>query len=248
MRRIFFLLPVILALAFSCTTSHQPVSLEYQGYRIEKKTVIDSAMFRMLQPYAKTLDASMNKIIGFSNTSLSVKQPESGIGNFMADAMKQMAEKKFNRKVDAGFVNHGGIRSYIPQGNITTGKIFELMPFDNLVVLQEVKGTVLQQFLDKTAADGGWPVSAGVKMLIKDKKAVKITINGKSLDNNATYVIANSDYVANGGSDCEMLKKIPQINAGYLLRDALIDFITGFTLQGKPLDYNIENRVSNASN
>ena len=43
-------------------------------------------------------------------------------------------------------MNHGGIRSYIPKGNITTGKIFELMPFDNLIVLQEVKGSVLQQF------------------------------------------------------------------------------------------------------
>ena len=36
-------------------------------------------------------------------------------------------------------MNHGGIRSYIPKGNITTGKIFELMPFDNLIVVTGCK-------------------------------------------------------------------------------------------------------------
>ena len=80
-------------------------------------------------------------------------------------------------------------------------------------------------------------------MGIKDKKAVNVIINGKSLDANATYVIANSDYVANGGSDCEMMRKIPQMNKGYLLRDALIEFVTGFTQQGKPVQFSIEKRV-----
>ena len=41
-------------------------------------------------------------------------------------------------------------------------------------------------------------------------------INGKPLDKDAVYVIANSDYVAKGGSDCEMLRKIPKQDKGYL--------------------------------
>jgi 2',3'-cyclic-nucleotide 2'-phosphodiesterase (5'-nucleotidase family) len=90
----------------------------------------------------------------------------------MADCMRMMAEKKFERKVDAGFMNQFGIRSSIPKGNITVGKIFEMMPFDNLVVLQEIKGNVLKEFLDKTAADGGWPVSIGTRWASKTKRAV----------------------------------------------------------------------------
>lgn len=230
----------------SCTPAQQTASLTYTDYRIQKEARKDSSLTAMLQPYAASLNASMNKVIGFSNTNLTAKQPESGLGNFMADCMCMMAEKKFGKKVDAGFMNQGGIRSYIPKGNITVGKIFELMPFDNLVVLQEVKGNVLQQFLDHTAADGGWPVSSGLSMGIKNKKAVNVFIAGKPLDENATYIIANSDYVAGGGSDCDMLKKIPQQNKGYLLRDALIEFVTEMTKQGKPLDYSIEKRVVNA--
>lgn len=243
MRRNYQFSLLIFLLTVSCGTSYQASTVNYEGYRIEKRTNIDTTLAKLLHPYATTMDATMNQVIGFSNSNLYARQPESALGNFMADAMKLMAEKKFGKKVDAGFVNQGGIRSYIPKGNITVGKIFELMPFDNLVVVQELKGTVLQQLLNKMAADGGWPVSKGISMGIKNKKAVQVNIGGKPIDPEATYLIANSDYVANGGSDCDMLKRIPKQDRGYLMRDALIDYVTEFTRQGKPLDYTIENRV-----
>lgn len=239
---------VVVVFAVSCSTTSQPTSVLYKDYRIDtKETKVDSSLVKMLQPYTSSLNASMDKVIGFTNNTLSAKQPESGLGNLMADCMKTMAEKKFNRKIDAGFMNQFGIRSSIPKGNITVGKIFELMPFDNLVVLQEIKGTVFKQFLERIASAGGWPVSAGVKMSIRDKKLVDVTINGKQLDENSTYVIANSDYVAGGGDNCEMLRNIPQISKGYLFRDALLEFVGNYTQQGKPIDYTIENRVVNVN-
>lgn len=239
-------LSLIFFLAIACSSPQQTTSVSYQGYRIEKGTKTDTALIAMLQPYTSSLNVTMNKVIGFANMNLSAKQPESGLGNFMADCMRLMAEKKFGKKVDAGFINQGGIRSYIPQGNITVGKIFELMPFDNLIVLQEIKGSVLMQLLDKTAADGGWPVS-GLTMGIQNKHAVNVLLNGKPIDANTLYTIANSDYVANGGSDCAMLRNIPQQNKGYLLRDALIEFVSDLTQQGKPVDFSIEKRVINVN-
>ncbi|GAC1398837.1 MAG: hypothetical protein NVSMB63_18850 [Sediminibacterium sp.] len=202
-------------------------------------------MEKLLAPYSANIHDAMNRVIGIARNNLTAKQPESALGNFMADCFKAMAEKKFGKKVDIAFMNTGGIRSYIPQGNITVGNIFELMPFDNLLVLQELNGSVLQQLLDKTAADGGWPVSAGVSMVIKNKKATQVMIRGIILDRNAGYVVANSDYIASGGSNCDMLRGIAQVNSGYLLRDALLDYITGLTQQGLPVDPSIENRVTN---
>jgi len=235
--------------ASSCGSTHQATStaLLYKDYQIGQAAKKDPDLEKMLQPYTVSLSTTMDKVIGFSNNGLSSRQPESGLGNFMADCMRIMGEKKFGKKVDAGFMNQFGIRSNIPKGNITIGKIFELMPFDNLIVLQEIKGSVLQQFLNKIASDGGWPVSAGVKMNIKDKKAVNVIINGKPLDEDTIYLVANSDYVANGGDNCEMLRKLPQQSRGYLYRDALIEYVTNFTQQGKPVDYSIENRVVNVN-
>jgi len=224
-----------LVLFFGCAPKLQTNAVDYVDYQIAKSAPVDSAMLLFLSPYRTKLQATMGKVIGVSKQGLSKKQPESTIGNFMADAMKAGAEKVFDTKVAASFVNYGGVRSYFPKGDITIGLVYELMPFDNMVVIQQLSGTILQQLLDKTAADGGWPI-AGITMEIKDKKAVKVLIAGKPLDASSTYMIANSDYVANGGSDCSFLKPIPQVNKGYTLRDALIDQIKRMTQTGKTID------------
>jgi 2',3'-cyclic-nucleotide 2'-phosphodiesterase (5'-nucleotidase family) len=164
----------------------------------------------------------------------------------MVDAFLTMAAEKYHTKVDAAFLNYGGIRlSQLPAGDVTTGKIFELMPFDNLLILQQLKGDVIQQFLDLAATNGGWPV-AGITMQIKDKKAVNVMIGGKPLDPAATYTTVNSDFMANGGDNAEMLRTIPQITNGYLMRDALFDYIRKLKSQGRNISANIENRVTNA--
>ncbi len=237
----------LVILCISCSTYNTPISVSYEGYRIEKNNESDTAVLNLVKPYAAEVNKIMNKVIGFATTAMYKKQPESVLGNFMADCMQQMSSKKYGRPVDIGFMNQGGIRSAINKGNITVGNIYELMPFDNLVVLQEMSGAVLEKFIQHIAADGGWPISAGSSFIIKDKKAINIIINGKPLDINTSYLTANTDYVANGGSNASMLKKIPQQNKGYLMRDALIDYITDLTAKGRPIDGKIENRVTKAN-
>lgn len=204
-------------------------------------------MQSMLLPYTTDIHATMNKVIGTSAQTYNKRDPESELGNFLVDAYKHMAEKKFARKVDVAFMNSGGIRGYLSKGDITVGAIFEIMPFDNLLVLQELKGSVLQAYMNRMAEEGGWPVSVGTTMQIKGEKAINITIEGKPLDPNATYVVAHSDYVANGGSDCSMLRPIPQINLGYLMRDALLEYVAEQTKAGKIIEPKIEKRVTHAN-
>ena len=167
----------------------------------------------------------MNTVLGVSTVSMEKKLPESSLGNFMVDAFLTMARDKYQTQVDLAFVNFGGIRlTQLPAGNITRGKVFELMPFDNLLILQKVKGAVLQQVLDLIAARGGWPV-AGMQMQISNGKAVNVLIGGMPLDPEKIYTIANSDVMATGGDNADMLLSIPQITNGYLMRDAIIDYI-----------------------
>ena len=197
----------------------------------------------MIKPFGVELNKTMGKVIGFANVSMYKKQPESILGNFMADCIQKMGAQKFNLTVDIGFMNQGGIRAGLNKGNITVGNVYELMPFDNVIVIQELSGTVLEKFIQLIAADGGWPISAGSSFTLKDKKAVDIIINGKPIDLKAKYITSNTDYIVNGGSNSIMLKGIPFQNKGYLLRDALIDYINDLTKQGKPVDGKLENRV-----
>ena len=238
------LLFILFITLLGCKTPNVPLSLSYTNYKIASQKNTDTALVSLLQPYSGDVSRMMKKVIGFSNTTMYKKQPESVLGNFMADCIREMAEIKYQTPVDIGFMNQGGIRSEINKGNITLGNIYELMPFDNLVVIQQVKGDVLEKFIQRIAADGGWPISKNSSFKIQAKRAQSILINGKPLDMNATYTVANTDYIANGGSNAEMLKGIPMQNKGYLLRDALVDYIEVLTKQGKPVDGKLENRVS----
>ncbi|MBI5372490.1 MAG: 5'-nucleotidase C-terminal domain-containing protein [Sphingobacteriales bacterium] len=237
---------VLLMAGPSCRTSYQGQSLQYKDYRISQTMPRDTAVLQFLQPFSDSVNNSMNKVLGVVPVSLEKSQPESTLGNFMADAFLTMAREKYQARVDLAFVNFGGIRlTQLPAGNVTRGKVFELMPFDNLLILQKLKGSVLQQLLDLTAARGGWPM-AGLTMQIKNNKAVNVQIGGQPLDPEKIYTIANSDFIANGGDNADMLRSIPQIRNGYLMRDAIIDYIGGLVRQGKGIGATIENRVSYA--
>ena len=187
----------------------------------------------------------MNDVIGFADMALDKKSPEGSLGNFMVDAFYIMAKESFKAPVDVALINYGGIRlTQLPAGDVTRGKIFELMPFDNILVLQKLKGSHLQQFLDLVAAKGGWPV-AGMTMQIRNKKAVNVMVGGKPLDPDATYSVVNSDFIVNGGDNADLLKALPQETRGYLMRDALFDYIKKLKSEGKNISARVENRVTN---
>lgn len=245
----FFQFPAIfffVVFLTSCHTSYQTKSVKYQDYRITQKQVSSTDVNVLLKPYADSVNKSMNGLVAVAGITLEKKQPEGTLNNILADAMLAMAREKYNSSIDVAMINFGGIRlPAIPAGNITLGKIYEVAPFDNIIVLLRLKGTLLQQLMDHVAEKGGWPC-AGMSWQISNKKAVNIKVAGSTLDDNKEYTIALLDYIANGGDECEMLKNIPQQNNGYLFRDAVIDYFTKLNKEGKQITASIEKRVTNA--
>jgi 2',3'-cyclic-nucleotide 2'-phosphodiesterase (5'-nucleotidase family) len=230
----------------SCKTVYQPQAVKYADYRLTPNSLQDSTVIKLLQPYADSVNKSMNTVVAVAEVELVKKQPEGTLGNILADAMLAKATQRYKTAVDAAFINYGGIRlPSIAPGNITKGKIFELAPFDNIIVLQKVSGKILQELLNHISAKNGWPV-AGINWQIKNKEAINVLVNGAPIDDMAVYTIALLDYVANGGDDCNMLRPIPQINSGYLFRDAVIDYFTDINKQGKKITAQNEKRISNA--
>ncbi|MFM2358580.1 MAG: hypothetical protein RLY16_573 [Bacteroidota bacterium] len=229
-----------------CRPSFQPVGVKYADYRIQNGVAPKPEMQQLLQPYADSVNRTMNDVIAVTATALDKKQPEGTLGNLIADAMLFKAREVYKVNVDAAFVNYGGIRlPSIPAGNITRGKIFELSPFDNQIVLITMNGASFQAFLDHVAGRGGWPC-AGLQLKLKNKKAVDVLVGGKSLNASANYTIALPDYVANGGDEANMLKSMPQQNNGYLLRDAVISYCSEFQKRGEKIVVNLQNRITNA--
>ena len=186
----------------------------------------------------------MNEVIANVAVPLERKQPEGTLGNVMADVLLAIARNKYAQHVDASVVNYGGIRlPVIEPGPITRGKLFELLPFDNTVVILTIKGDVLKQFLDHISIRGGWPLS-GIRMKIVDKAATDITVGGKPLDLNAQYSLAVTDYVANGGDQAAMLKDLPRKDRGIVFRDELIAYFMQLQKEGKNISSSVEGRIT----
>ena len=217
----------------------------YKQYTIDTTYKPDTEIASFLQPYAIEVNKQMNVVIGSTETPLERKTPEGTLGNFVADAMLERASLSYKEKVDVAFVNYGGLRiNNIAAGPITLGKIYELMPFDNIIVLLKVDGKQLRNILDVIASKDGWPIT-GVKMKISNGKATDISVNNHPLNDTTNYTLATTDYTAKGNEGFEMLTTIKQVNNGYLFRDALIDYVKDMNQKGLKIKATIEDRITN---
>lgn len=222
---------------------YQPGRASYSRYDIQPARGTDTALQNLVSPYGASVRQTMTTVIGSLETTLVKKQPENPLGYFMTDALMASAAKVFNRRIDVAFMNQGGIRiNELRAGQITTGQIYELMPFDNLVVLLNMNGRILKQLFDHAAGRGGWPVSGGT-YTIQVKEASDIIIGNQPLNPDATYVVAISDYIADGGDDCTMLANLEKTTMGYTQRDAILDYVKAITKTGAVIKAPVPNRI-----
>ena len=154
------------------------------------------------------------------------------------------AGKLKNIPFDVAYTNYGGLRVTLPKGNIILSNVFELMPFENLMVTVRFSGADMQQFFDYVAAGGGDPIS-GARFIIKDKKAVNVMIEGQPLNPEKEYVLLTSDYMANGGDGGKIFSKATGRETYEIkLRDALLIYIEQQTKEGKILNPVNDGRIS----
>jgi 2',3'-cyclic-nucleotide 2'-phosphodiesterase (5'-nucleotidase family) len=238
----FSLYPLLVAFLFavSCNTSYKAESVQYSNYRAQKNTTGSESITSLVKPYSDSVSKLMDVVIGYNERQLETTKQANTLGYFMTDAYLEMAKQKIDPQVDAAFMNTGGVRlPDLPAGPITQGKIFELMPFDNLIVLLKIKGNQLKEYLDTLAADDDI-IESVITMQIENKTTNNIVVGNKPLDPSADYTIAHSDYVA---INTNLLKNVKRTTNGYLLRDALLDYVKSANGQNKKISVSNINRI-----
>jgi 2',3'-cyclic-nucleotide 2'-phosphodiesterase (5'-nucleotidase family) len=212
---------------------------------MDSTVAVDSAIVKAYLPYKQKMEAQMNGVIGRCAKELTkTGGPETLLGNFFADAV--MAEsKKIEPAIDFALpTTKGGLRNNLPKGNIALSNIFELMPFENELVLLKLKGTDVEQLLNFIAVSGGQPVS-NITLKIKDNTPYDILINGKPFDNTKTYLVLTSDYIASGGDNARGLASpLERKSLGLLVRNALVNYVKAQTTLGKPIDAYLDGRIT----
>ena len=241
MKNIFFFL--FLLTASSCNKHFVATQYKFEEKQLIPQSTIDEKMWSEILPYKDSLDKEMNAVLAISDTVLTKQAGESDLGNLMCDLVLKKSRDYCNCKVDFTFLNTGGIRlPNLPKGNITLGKMIELMPFDNRVTTMALSGKNVDTLFNYMASKGGWPVS-GARYKIKNKKAFDVFINGEPLDINKNYTIAVSDYLAQGGDNCDVLKRIPFVDTKKILRDALIEGLKEMNARGEHVKSVLDGRI-----
>lgn len=216
----------------------------YEIEKIESETIrIDSTFDAIqdtsylvdLEPTKQMLDSMLSEVIGVCPEKMvAAYLPESPLLNWAADATFEMAKRKYNGQVDMAVTNVGGLRSEIPAGNVTLRTMFDLMPFENQLVVLKMEGKDILELADVFAKNGGQGI-AGMTMEIKNGKAQNVQINGMEIVEDAIYGVATSDYLSKGTDGMQPLTKALEcIETGALLRDSYIEYVrTSGKMEGK---------------
>lgn len=228
-----FVLILTVALAFSCTPA-KPVVRHIEGREIPLTDTIaeDSSVALFLEPYQKHVEAQMAEVLSYAPVTLDKNGKwQSVLGNLFADAVMEHAGPVFlsrtQIRIDGCLLNHGGIRSIIPQGQVTRRTAFEIMPFENSVVVAQMNAEQLSEMIHfLIAGKRAHPVSGISFRIGPDQNAYDISIGGKPLASGHTYYIATNDYLYNGGDNMTFFENTPKTDLDYKLRDVLIDYFT----------------------
>lgn len=220
--KIYRILYYVIVLSFTqCKTHWIPVADSNERITIKDNiTQSDSSdpLENYLSPFRDSLQKIMRVKIGEATQSFIKEKPGGSLGNLVVDAMQQIAlqQPKPDQYIGA-IMNYGGIRiAQISAGNITIGQVYELLPFENEIVVVHISGQTLQTWLEHIRSQQGWPISTAIWQLY----------NTKQIQPDNTYHVITNDYLANGGDQCIFLKNEPRTHTGVTVRDAVIRYIS----------------------
>ncbi|MDI6871848.1 MAG: 5'-nucleotidase C-terminal domain-containing protein [Bacillota bacterium] len=209
------------------------------------QTVPDARVQAVIDKYNKDLAPLMAEVLAQApNGIVRNYDGESAMGKLVADIMRKVA------KAEIAFTNAGGLRTDIPPGPITPGKVWEVIPFDNTIVTMKLTGA---QILDLLAnRSKGMVQTSGLKFTWKEipgntnrREIVSAQLSdGRPLGSNATYFVCTNDFVAGGGDNFTAFKSgTSLVNTQILLRDAVIDYLRHEGAAGRPVTPVVEGRA-----
>jgi 5'-nucleotidase len=255
---------VLVTQAFSAGTAFANIDIEINPFSkdIVKKSAVITTTFGDVAP-GNVPDASVaamvamadsivapkvNVVVGQAAATITRTQNpagESALGNLIADS-----QRVYYPGIDFAFMNPGGIRADLNQGNVTWGGLFTVQPFGNQIVTMTLTG---QQIYDVLAQQ--WSNPATPKMLqisgltyswTNNGAGLAGTItevlkNGVAIDKSAIYTVVANNFLWGGGDGFTVFKSglTPVVGASDI--DVLVSYISGLA---SPFDALIENRIT----
>jgi possible 5'nucleotidase/UDP-sugar hydrolase len=229
MRIKYYLLGGIFSVLMACHPNMNLVDVKTQENIVIGQEIEDKKEFvKLIAPYKEKLDDRMNQKISHTMIELNRMGDNSNLGALLSDYLLEGANdwavKNKMPKVDAAILNIGGIRNNISEGDILVRNIFEVMPFENEMVIVKMKGEDIQGIFDYYEKHQKNNPVAQLNIIVKDGKLVEGLINGERPQIGKTYYIATSDYLAMGGDSMYFFEKGETIKTDVILRNLFLEY------------------------
>ena len=213
----FFVILLTFNLIISCksTSSYQTTKIEGKKIGVTNEKGENEAITNYVKPYSDNINKDLNSVLAYCPETQDKSKGtwQSNIGNLLAEITFELGnpvfQKRENKTIDVCLLNHGGIRAVIPKGDITTRTAFEVMPFENSLIIVGLTGKEIKTLAEYIIKEKKPHPLYGMKIYIdKNTLAInKIEINDKPLDENQLYYVGTSDYLANGGDNMTFFKE-----------------------------------------
>ncbi|WP_264551268.1 5'-nucleotidase C-terminal domain-containing protein [Flavobacterium sp. N2038] len=243
-----FVIFLTLFFIFSCSPKNYNLTkIEGKQIPVTEKGAQTPEIENFIKPYRDHINKDLDSVLAYCPETLdkSTGKWQTTIGCLLADVCAQRGNLVFksreNKTIDLCLLNHGGIRAILPKGNVTSRTAFEIMPFENNLVVIALKGEQIQDIAAYIIKEKKpQPLSGMTFTITKDKTAKNILIQGKPLDINKVYYVATNDYLANGGDSMSFFAKgVQKFDLNYKLRNVLIDYFKEVDTIPAPKDIRI---------
>ena len=217
---------------FSCKQENAVGKIEAVQTPVTDSVIGNPAIEKFVTPYRTRVNSDLDSILAYSPYDMSDRDGEfeTALGNMIADMVVAQGdpifEKRTGKHIDFCLVNHGGIRADIAKGAVTKRTAYEVLPFENAIVVTELTADNVRELVTYLSkAKRAHPISGMTLTLNEDYSVNDVKINGMPIDDSKTYNVVTNDYLQNGGDGMVFFSDPIALHVlDYKIRNAMIDY------------------------
>ncbi|MGI9526896.1 MAG: bifunctional metallophosphatase/5'-nucleotidase [Weeksellaceae bacterium] len=180
--------------------------MELQIHPIREGAKEDNQMQSWVSDSLQVMNKRLSTQIGFAKEDFSKQETHFGeraIGNLVTDAFKDYY------KADIAIIHGGGIREGIKKGGISLKNVYQILPFENDLVLVKITGSQIQEILHQSIKRM-MPQVSGLALKVQKNddgtSNLQVLFHDQPMDLNQTYLVSLPSYIADGGGDYNTIK------------------------------------------
>jgi 2',3'-cyclic-nucleotide 2'-phosphodiesterase (5'-nucleotidase family) len=201
---------------------------------------VDGQVAAIVQGFDDKIRSEFARVVGEAAVDLiRSRNSESNVGDLICDALLEASG------ADIALQNGGGIRTDIPKGKITMEQVYTLLPFDNVLVVMDLKGSQIRRILEQNANSehailqvSGMNVQYDMTRPV-GSRITNVHVSGMALEPGKTYRVASNDFLAAGGDQYSTFKDGKNVVYGSTLREIVAAYLT----RHSPVHPEVQKRV-----